>query len=43
MTERFTRLCQEWEEKSNTLEQEYGSDDGTDGEGIAIEDGTLNL
>ena len=39
VTERFTRLCQEWEEKSNALEQEYGSDNATDGEGIAIEDG----
>ena len=39
VTEKFTRLCQEWEEKSNKLEQEYTSDDNTNTEDINIEDG----
>ena len=33
------RLCQEWEEKSNKLEQEHTSDDGTFAEDVNVEDG----
>ena len=41
VTEKFMRLCQEWEEKSNKLEQEHTSDDGTFAEDINVEDGKL--
>ena len=39
VTEKFMRLCQEWEEKSNKLEQEHTSDDGTFAEDVNVEDG----
>lgn len=38
VTENLTQLCCEWEEKSNKLEQEYGSDSNSE-EGINMEDG----
>jgi hypothetical protein len=41
VTEKFMRLCQEWEEKSNKLDQEYTSGDGTFAEDINVEDGKL--
>ena len=39
VTEKFMQLCQEWEKKSNKLEQEHTSGDGTFAEDINVEDG----
>lgn len=39
VTEKFTQLCQEWEAKSNKLEQEYTNDNGMDS--INVEDGKI--
>lgn len=38
VTEDFTKLCHEWEEKSNKLEEEYSSNQ-SDEDDIKIEDG----
>ena len=38
VTEKFTQLCQEWEEKSNMFEEGYGNG-GTAEEEINVEDG----
>ena len=38
VTEDLTKLCHEWEEKSNKVEEEYSSDQ-SGGEDINIEDG----
>ena len=39
--EDFTKLCHEWDDKSNKLEEEYSSDQNG-GEDINIEDGRQN-
>lgn len=42
VTEDFTKLCHEWDDKSNKLEEEY-SNDQSGSEDINVEDGEQNL
>lgn len=41
VTDKFTQMCHEWEEKSNKLEEDLKNDDGSF-EGVKIEDGKTN-